>query len=174
MEIRFQKDAEEIGDPPQQLDDFVKEMEKHQAEWVARLQNNPDEFVRIEEEVHRAFGEGGGRWLAALMRRACQEPDAAEDAARHGSARRRETRTVRVQLLCGLMLWVTTWYVAPPRRKHRQNKSAQLGGLFPQLAALGFGKACSPGLQYTVARIVALSPSITVAQRELKQMTRKH
>jgi len=35
------------------------------------------------------------------------------------------------------------------------------------LAALGFGKGCSPALQYTVARIVALSPSIGVARQEL-------
>jgi len=172
MEIRFQKDAEEIGDPDQQLNDFAKNMAERQADWVARLQNNPDEFVQIETEVHQAFGEGGGRWLAALMALAHQEP-AAEDDQSHqspgSSARRTELRTVRVQLLCGLMLWVTTWYVAPPRRKDPQNKPQQLGGLYPQLAALGFGKACSPGLQYTVARIVALSPSIKVAQKELKR-----
>lgn len=169
MEIRFQKDAEEIGDPDQQLNDFVKKMEEHQAEWVARLQNNPDEFVQIETEVHQAFGEGGGRWLAALIVRGSEEPAAEDDEPRGSSARQRKPRTVRVQLLCGLMLWVTTWYVVPPRRKDPQNKTQQLGGLFPQLAAMGFGKGCSPGLQYTVARIVALSPSIKVAQKELRR-----
>ena len=169
MEIRFQKDAEEIGDPDQQLNDFAKKMEEQQAEWVARLQNNPDEFVQIETEVHQEFGEGGGRWLAALMVRASQEPAAEDDESPASSTRRTEPRTVRVQLLCGLMLWVTTRYVAPPPRKDPQNKPQQLGGLYPQLAALGFGKACSPGLQYAVARIVALSPSIQVAQKELKR-----
>jgi len=169
MEIRFQKDAEEIGDPDQQLNDFAKKMEEQQAEWVARLQNDPDEFVQIEIEVHQAFGKGGGRWLAALMVRASQERAAEDDQSPSSSARRTEPRTVRVQLLCGLMLWVTTWYVLPPRRKNPQDKTQQLGGLFPQLAAMGFGKGCSPGLQYTVARIVALSPSIKVAQKELRR-----
>ncbi len=169
MEIRFQKDAEEIGDPDQQLNDFAKKMKEQQAEWVARLQNNPDEFVQIETEVHQAFGEGGGRWLAALMVRASVEQAAEADESPGSSTRRREPRTVCVQLLCGLMLWVTTWYVLPPRRKDRQNKTKQLSGLFPELAAMGFAKGCSPGLQYTVARIVALSPSIKVAQQELRR-----
>ena len=168
MEIRFQKDAEEIGDPDQQLSDFVKKMKRHQAEWVARLQNSPDDFAQIEPEVHQAFGEGGGRWLAALMVRCSEAATAGDDESPCNCGRRRELRTVGMQLLCGLMLWVTTWYVVPPRRKD-QNKTRQLGGLFPQLAAMGFGKGCSPGLQYTVARIVALSPSIKVAQKELRR-----
>jgi hypothetical protein len=78
MEIRFEKDAEVIGDPQQQLDDFAKKMQDQQAEWVATLQENPDEFVRIEAEVQQAFAVGGGRWLAALMHLACQVPSADE------------------------------------------------------------------------------------------------
>jgi len=42
-------------------------MKKQQAEWVARLQNNADEFVQIETEVHQAFGEGGGRWSVGIF-----------------------------------------------------------------------------------------------------------
>jgi len=167
MEIRFEKDAEEIGSAHQQLGDFVKEMEKQQAEWETRLQNDPDEFVRIEMEVQQAFVVGGGRWLAAMMGMACQVPPVDEPSP-PDSCRRRERRTVHVQLLCGVMLWVSTWYVAPSRHKNSE-KTEQLGGLFPQLAAMGFGKACSPGLQYAVARIVALSPSIKVAQKELRR-----
>ena len=41
--------------------------------------------------------------------------------------------------------------------------------MYPELAALGFGKGCSPALQYTVARIVALSSSIAVAHQELSR-----
>jgi len=104
MEIRLQKDAEQIGDPDQQFNDLAKKMQEQQAEWVARLQNNPDEFVHIETEVHQAFGERGGRWLAALMVRASQEMAAEDEESPGSSARRTEPRTVRVQLLCGLML----------------------------------------------------------------------
>jgi hypothetical protein len=43
----------------------------------------------------------------------------------------------------------------------------QRAGLYPELAALGIGKGCSPALQYKVARLVALSPSIDAARKEL-------
>jgi hypothetical protein len=61
---------------------------------------------------------------------------------------------------------VTTWYCAPAARK-REEREEEQAGLYPELAALGFGKGCSPALQYKVARIVALSPSIEVARKEL-------
>ena len=66
------------------------------------------------------------------------------------------------------MLFVSTAYCAP-RRGKRDNAQPheQQAGLYPELAALGFFKGCSPALQSTVARIVALSPSIAVAQKEL-------
>ena len=79
-----------------------------------------------------------------------------------------QPRPLQVRLLCGLVLFVSTWYCAPRGGKRGTAPSVeQQAGLYPELAALGFGKGCSPALQYTVARIVALSPSIAVAQKEL-------
>jgi hypothetical protein len=79
-----------------------------------------------------------------------------------------QARPLQVRLLCGLVLFISTLYCAPQRG--RQGSSAgheRQAGLYPELAALGFMKGCSPALQYTVARIVALSPSIAVAWKEL-------
>ena len=49
------------------------------------------------------------------------------------------------------------------------DSTEQLVGLYPELAALGIGKGCSPALQYKVARLVALSPSIDAARKELRR-----
>ena len=62
-----------------------------------------------------------------------------------------------------LLLWITTVYCGPRRTKDA-DRSEQLLGLYPELAALGLGKGCSPALQYQVARLVALSSSIEAAQ----------
>jgi len=90
---------------------------------------------------------------------------------RHGAAvllRAPQPRRLQVRLLCGLVLFLSTWYCAPRGGKRGTATSvAQQVGLYPELAAFGFGKGCSPALQHTVARIVALSPSIAVAQKEL-------
>jgi hypothetical protein len=48
-------------------------------------------------------------------------------------------------------------------------RAEELAGLYPELAALGMGKGCSPALQYKVARLVALSPSIDMACKELRR-----
>ena len=81
---------------------------------------------------------------------------------------RPQLRTLKVRLLCGLVLWVTTAYCAP-RRSKKTDATEQLVGLYPELAALGIGKGCSPALQYKVARMVALSPSIEAARKELQR-----
>jgi hypothetical protein len=76
-----------------------------------------------------------------------------------------QERPLRIRLLCGLVLFISTWYCAPRRGKQVAGQpQEQQAGLYPELAALGFGKGCSPALQYTVARIVALSPSIEVGK----------
>ncbi|MGA2068359.1 MAG: hypothetical protein ABSG86_25525 [Thermoguttaceae bacterium] len=73
-----------------------------------------------------------------------------------------------LRLLCGLVLFVSTLYCAPRRSQQAASPGYQRqAGLYPELAALGFIKGCGPARQYTVARIVALSPSIAVARKEL-------
>ncbi len=80
------------------------------------------------------------------------------------------SRSRQVRLLSGLELWVTTPY-CPPKSTGKQRGAAteRAAGLFPELAALGIANGSSPALQATVARIVALSPSIDVAWKELRR-----
>jgi hypothetical protein len=79
-----------------------------------------------------------------------------------------QPRSLQIRLLCGLILFISTGYCAPRRNKgNKVLPHEQQAGLYPELAALGFFKGCSPTLQSTVARIVALSPSVAVAREEL-------
>jgi hypothetical protein len=66
--------------------------------------------------------------------------------------------------LGGLVLWVTALYHAPRPNKGRAHPG---GGLYPELAALGFHQGQSAALVSRVARTVALLPSFAVAHREL-------
>ncbi len=82
-----------------------------------------------------------------------------------------ERRSRQVRLLSGLVLFVTTLYCPPKSAgKKRGEATEHPAGLFPELAALGIPNGSSPALQATVARIVALSPSIDVARKELRRL----
>lgn len=75
---------------------------------------------------------------------------------------------LRVRLLGGLVLWVTTWYCAPKlRRTNNKGRGPEGGGIYPELAALGIQEGKSPALVREVARQVALLPSYKIAQGEL-------
>jgi hypothetical protein len=75
-----------------------------------------------------------------------------------------QPRPRRLRLLGGLVLWVTALYHAPRPNKGRAHPG---GGLYPELAALGFHQGQSAALVSRVARAVALLPSFAVAHREL-------
>jgi hypothetical protein len=80
-----------------------------------------------------------------------------------------EVRTLKVRLLGGREVWVTTTYCGP-RRTGRQRKKRGLegSGLYPELAVLGIREGSTPALLSKVGRMTALLPSYAVAQRELK------
>jgi hypothetical protein len=68
-------------------------------------------------------------------------------------------------LLGGLVLWVSTLYGAP---KPRQGKGrTHGGGLYPELAVLGFHHGHSAALTSLVARQATLMPSFELARQEL-------
>ena len=75
-----------------------------------------------------------------------------------------QTRSRRLRLLGGLVLWVTALYHAPRAIKGRTEFG---GGLYPQLAALGFHQGQSAALISRVARAVTLLPSFGLARQEL-------
>ena len=174
MEVRLESSAgPQVASPAKSIDHFAEQTRRRQVQWSERLTDNPDAFAEVEQEIDQHYRQGAGHLVAALLGRITSQPALAEQTERiRGEAavalRAPQLRPLRVRLLCGLVLFLSTWYCAPRRGKQGTSQpQEQQAGLYPELAALGFGKGCSPALQYTVARIVALSPSIAVARKEL-------
>ena len=140
---------------------------------LSSLGDDPDRFADIEQQIDQHYRQGAGQLVASLLAEVTSDPQMDEhvEKIRQNAAiplRAPQPRTIKLRLLCGLLVWVTTAYCAP-RRGKAVDSTEQLVGLYPELAALGIGKGCSPALQYKVARLVALSPSIDAAQKELRR-----
>ena len=174
MEVR--KDSKNgvlVASPSGTIEAFQAQTQNCVGQWIQQLQDDPDRFADIEQQIDQHYRQGGGQLVASFLIQVTENPQMEENVqqVRQNAAiplRASQPRTLQVRLLCGLVLWVTTAYCAP-RRTKATDPSEQLAGLYPELAALGFGKGCSPALQYKVARIVALSPSIEVAHKELRR-----
>jgi hypothetical protein len=174
MEIHLESsEGPQVVSASQTIDYFAKQTRLRQTQWAQRLADNPDAFAEIEQEVDQYYRQGAGQLVAALLGKATEQPAMAEhvEEIRQEAAvalRAPQPRRLQVRLLCGLVLFISTLYCAPRRGQQGASPGHERqAGLYPELAALGFMKGCSPALQYTVARIVALSPSIAVARKEL-------
>jgi len=174
MEVRTDsKDGATVASPSETIETFQSQTQSRIEQWTHELQNDPDRFVDIEQQIDQHYRQGGGELVASLLAKVTEYPQMVEHVqqVRQDAAiplRAPQPRPLKVRLLCGVVLWVTTAYCAARRTKDT-DPSEQLGGLYPELAALGIRKGCSPALQHKVARIVALSPSIEVAWKELKR-----
>ncbi len=174
MEVR--KDSKNgvlVTSPSDTIEAFQTQTQSCVGEWIQQLQDDPDRFADIEQQIDQHYRQGGGQLVASFLIKITENPQMDENIQQvHQNAtislRASQPRTISIRLLCGLVFWITTAYCAP-RRTKATHPSEQLAGLYPELAALGFGKGCSPALQYKVARIVALSPSIEVAHKELRR-----
>ena len=174
MEVRLESSGgPQVASPLASVDHFAKYTRFRQTQWARRLADDPDAFADIEQEIDQHYRQGAGHLVAALLGKVTSQPAMREQARRIQREaalplRAPQPRPLQVRLLCGLLLFLGTSY-CPPRRGKRSSSppQEQQAGLYPELAALGFGKGCSPALQYTVARMVALSPSIAVARKEL-------
>jgi hypothetical protein len=174
MQIRMEdRNQPLVPSPMIAIERFQQDTMVRSNEWAKELQDNPDDFSDIEQEIDTHFRQGAGRLVASVL---AQVTDSSQMDQHVQSVRKNavvplrspQPRTVKVRLLCGLLLWVTTAYCAP-RHTKKTDPSEQLVGLYPELAALGIGKGCSPALQYKVARLVALSASIDAARKELRR-----
>ena len=174
MEVRTDsKDGTLVATPSEILETFQGQTQGCIEQWIQQLRDAPDRFADLEQQIDQHYRQGGGQLVASLLAKATKDPQMYEriEQVRQNAAiplRASQPRSLQVRLLCGLVLWVTTAYCAP-RRTKATDPSEQYVGLYPELAAFGFGKGCSPALQYKVARIVALSPSIEVARAELRR-----
>lgn len=174
MQVRTDaKCGPSVGSPGDTVKTFQVQTQDRMKHWAQQLQNNPDSFADIEQEIDQHYRQGGGKLVASLLSSVTEDPqmdDRVQQVRRHATlpVRAPQPRTLKVRLLCGLVLWITTAYCAP-RQTKATDPTEQLVGLYPELATFGFGKGCSPALQYKVARIIALSPSIELARKELQR-----
>jgi hypothetical protein len=79
-----------------------------------------------------------------------------------------EKRSLRVRLLGGLVVFLTTLYCGPKRRTGN-GRGREGAGLYTELAVLGVSEGVSPGLISRVGRMTALLPSFERARNELAE-----
>jgi len=157
----------------QMFGQFSGEVLAQMPDWQRKLMEEPGELDALEHEVHRAFARGAGLIVAGLVAvvMGSEELAQASEQTRQQFSRplaRGRRRTLRVRLLGGLFMWITSLYCEPRRGLFRKPDD-QARGLHIELAQFGFGKGVSPGLQTQVARQAALCPSFQLAQMELKR-----
>jgi hypothetical protein len=138
-----------------------------------RLRANPSGLEELEREVQRVFDRGAGLVIAGLMALVLKAPEfatATEQLRQEFSYPLAigRNRQVRIRLLCGIVIWVSSLYCAPRKSWFRRTKN-KVPGAYIELLPFGFGKGCSPGLQSRVARKAALCPSLQLAQQELER-----
>ena len=150
---------------------FTSELLGEVSSWKTQLADDPGQLESLERAVQQSFARGADMVVAGLMAMVIADAKfaTASETTRQQFSRplqKGRERTVRIRLLGGLMIWATTLYCAPKKRRYGEDTSPRVG-LNTTLAQFGFGKGVSPGLQTRVARQVALAPSIRFAHQEL-------
>lgn len=152
---------------------FTTEVSGLAERWTQQLIQCPADLETIERDVHVAYARGADLLVAGIMAATIKDGQvevAAEQTRQQFSRplQKGRERTVAVRLLGGLLVWATTLYCSPKKKRFRKDDAPRVG-LDITLAQFGFGKGVSPGLQSRVARQVALCPSIAFAHKELSR-----
>lgn len=150
---------------------FSGELLNQLSDWRDQLIESPSGLETIEQSVHRVFSRGADMIVAGIVASTISGghvEQAAEQTRKRFSRplRKGAERTIAVRLLGGMLVWATTLYCPPKRKRFGKDEQPRIG-LDVTLAQFGFGKGVSPGLQSRVARKVALCPSISFAHQEL-------
>ena len=157
--------------PEEMAGRFHGELIGAMPEWKRRLGEDPSRLAELEYDVRNAFSRGSDLVVAGLIALVMKQPgfdDACEDTRQNHCVplSRGRMRPLRIRLLGGLLVWVTSLYCAPRRGWFRKVEE-KVPGLHVELAQFGFGKGCSPALESRVSRQAALNPSLQFAQEEL-------
>jgi len=160
-----------VRSPEEMVGRFQAELMTALPDWKVRLRNSPDQLGALEQDVHAAFARGADLLIVGLVAAVTKQTtfDQACEGTRQGFAyplERGRMRQIRVRLLGGLVMWVTSLYCAP-RSSRRSASQEKVPGVYVELTQFGFGKGCTPALQSKVARQAALCPSLQFAQQEL-------
>lgn len=166
-------EGKQIQSVEEMIGRFTTELLGHIGGWKEALASTPGEFEEIERKVHHVFARGADMMIAGLLAITISggRIDRADEQTRKQFSRPLEkgrVRMIAVRLLGGMVLWVSTLYCPPKKKRFRKDDQPRVG-LDVTLAQFGFGKGVSPALQSRVARQVALCPSIDFAHQELKR-----
>jgi hypothetical protein len=157
--------------PEEMAGRFHGELIGAMPEWKRRLGEDPSRLTELEHDVRDAFSRGADLVVAGLIALVMKQTgfDEACEQTRQNyrvPLSRGRMRPLRIRLLGGLLVWVTSLY-CEPRRAWFRKAQEKVPGLHVELAQFGFGKGCSPALESRVSRQAALNPSLQLAQEEL-------
>jgi len=163
--------APPVVSPEEMAGRFHAELIGAMPDWKRRLGEDPDRLAELELDVRDVFSHGADLVVAGLIARMMKQAgfeEACEQTRRNYRfpLARGRTRSLRIRLLGGLLVWVTSLYCEPRRGWFRKTED-NVPGLHVELAQFGFGKGCSPALESRVSRQAALNPSLQFAQEEL-------
>jgi hypothetical protein len=165
--------APDVQSAEEMVGRFQSELISQLPDWKQRLSADPAELEPLEREVQAAFARGADLLVAGLLAVVMQQAEFLAAAERTRQTHRfplarGRPRQIRVRLLGGLLIWVTSLYCGPRKSLFRRREE-DVPGLYVELAQFGFGKGVTPGLQSRVARQAALCPSFESAQQELER-----
>ena len=160
-----------VVSPEEMAGRFYGELIGAMPDWKQRLGEDPSRLAELEHDVRDAFSRGADLVVAGMIALVMKQPgfdEACEQTRRNYRVplSRGRMRPLRIRLLGGLLVWVTSLY-CPPRRGWFRKMEEKVPGLHVELAQFGFGKGCSPALESRVSRQAALNPSLQFAQEEL-------
>jgi hypothetical protein len=160
-----------VVSPEEMAGRFSSELIGAMPDWKRRLGEDPARLAELEHEVRGTFSRGADLVVAGLIALVMKHPGFDEACAQTRKnyrvpLARGRMRPLRLRLLGGLLVWVTSLY-CEPRRGWLRKAEENVPGLHIELAQFGFGKGCSPGLESRVSRQAALNPSFEFAQEEL-------
>jgi hypothetical protein len=162
-----------VQSPEEMIGRFQAELISALPAWKERVTTDPGQLEGLERDVQQAFSRGAGLLIAGLIAQVLGSPQFAKTCEKtrtgfHYPLAAGRTRRIPLRLLSGLVIWISSLY-CEPRKSWFARTQEKAPGTYIELAQFGFGKGCSPGLQSKVARTAVLSPSLQLAQKELKR-----
>jgi hypothetical protein len=166
-----ERNSPPVVSPEEMAGRFHGELMGAMPEWKRRLSEDPSQLAELEHDVRDAFSRGADLVVAGVIAQVMQQrgfEEACEQTRQkyRFPLSRGRNRPLRIRLLGGLLVWVTSLYCEPRSGRFRK-RDENVPGLHIELAQFGFGKGCSPALESRVSRQAALCPSLQLAQEEL-------
>jgi hypothetical protein len=166
-----ERNSPPVVSPEEMAGRFHGELIGMMPDWKRRLSEDPAQLAELEHNVHDAFARGADLVVAGLVALVMKQrgfDEACEETRQNYRfpLSRGRNRPLRIRLLGGLLVWVTSLY-CEPRSGWFRKREDNVPGLHIELAQFGFAKGCSPAMESRVSRQAALCPSLQLAQEEL-------